>query len=83
MRGQRPGGYSKLGPQSPGDCVVEIRARSSPLNDWLLTIQQSPLATHPWCPLPYPPQPGVLHRDFSEEEVDMVSMLQSVDKVWL
>ena len=29
------------------------------------------------------PQPGILHRDFSEEEVDMVSVLQSVDKVWL
>lgn len=48
-----------------------------------LRTQKNCPAIHPWYPAPYPPQAGVLHRDFSEEEVDMVSMLQSIDKVWL
>lgn len=72
----------------PGVSVprIMIRVRSSPLtHDCLCRIQQSPLPTHPRCPPPppYPPQPGILHRDLSEEEVDMVSMLQGMDKVWL
>lgn len=37
----------------------------------------------PLLPAPYPPQPRILHRDFSEEEVDVVAMLESVDEVRL
>lgn len=79
--GGRGLGLLQLGGQSLGDCTVEIRLRSCPLT---LPSQDpaEPSATHPRCP-PYPPQPGVLHGDLSEEEVDMVSMLQGMDEVWL
>lgn len=81
--GQGPGGFPKLGDQNPGDCLVEITARLTPLTGSSESSRKNPLATHPWCPPPYPPQPSILHRDLSEEEVDVVSMLQSMDKVWL
>lgn len=37
----------------------------------------------PLLPAPYPPQPRILHRDFSEEEVHVVAMLEGVDEVRL
>lgn len=81
MWGQKAGGYSKVGAQGPGDCAVEIRARDGPP-----TAPQGPSRTlryPPLLPAPYPPQPRILHRDFSEEEVDVVAMLEGVDEVRL
>lgn len=68
-RGQRPEGSSAWGSEPSQELFPECPAEAS--------------RYHPRCPPPYPPQPGILHRDFSEEEVDMLSVLQSVDKVWL
>lgn len=83
MWGRRAGGCFEVGAQGPGNCTVEIRARDGPLNASQGPSRTLPLPAPAPAPPPYPPQPGILHRHLSEEEVDMVTMLEGMDEVRL